>query len=460
MNNPTENNYDITLQFKEGATQNLGSFKRVFGLVKVKQLVRLIENLDLDSNPRNSKAGSITADIIESLERYPDIFPLMSKGLLISAMHFRALDRDRYQLKFEDKSIEGVLDGGHNLLAVGLYVLSEALSEAQVDKRIGATVIFADFKKLYKQYYAEIDSFLEDAKNKHILERYVPIELVVPASDSDEDLLAYRDALPLIQQARNNNAQLKKQTLADHGGIFEELKATIDPKLRDLVEWKTNDGGVVDVRDLIALSWLPLAQLDFDVHDKAKKRISPPSVQQLYSSKATVLNRYVEFMEAEEVGRTPVGEKYELHNDLVRSALKITASLPNLFEQVCEFAAKMYDKAGPKIKFRDLAVVEAANRRKEPSHKFSRAKATLLVPDGFVWPVISGFRALMVREADGALRWGADPVEFLHDNWEELAEAFNTIIETGAYDPQKVGKSKLSYDLFYAKIDAIFQRNK
>lgn len=339
MNN-NENNFDVNVKFEECVVQRIGSFQRVFGLVKVRQLIPLIEAVDLDSNPRNSKAGSITADIMESLERYPETFPLMSKGILLSALNFRSLERNRYQLRFEDKTIEGVLDGGHNLLAVGLYVLGEALSDASIKDKIPSRIIFSQFKELFRQYYTEVDAFLRDAKNDVMLDRYVPVELMLPASDTDIDRLAFRDALPLIQQARNNNAQLKDQTLADHAGIFEELKNAIDPTLRDQVEWKTNDGGVVDVRDLIALSWIPLSELDFDVYNRAGKRISPPSAPQLYSSKATVLNRYVEFMESDAVGRAPAGGKYELNNELVRSALNVTATMPDLFEQVCEIIAQ------------------------------------------------------------------------------------------------------------------------
>jgi len=460
MNHDFANHFDVTLKFDEAVVQKIGSFQRVFGLVRVKQLVQLIQATDLDSNPRNSKAGSITSDIMESLERYPDLFPLMSKGILLSAVNFRKAERDRYQLRFEDKAIEGVIDGGHNLLALGLYVLGEALSEATITERLGNRIIFSEFKSLFKQYFTEVDDFLRDPKNSAMLDRFVPVELLLPSSDSDSDRLAFRDSLPLIQQARNNNAQLKNQTLADHAGIFEELKKVIDPKLRELIEWKTNDGGVVDVRDLIALTWIILPELDFDAKDKSGKRVTPPSATQLYSGKATVLNRYVDFMESADVGRVPPGGKYELTNPLVGAALELASKLPSLFEQVCEKAEDMFNSSGPKAKFAALTVVEAANRKGVPTHKFSRTPAPIAVPEGFVWPVVAGFRALIERDEHGVLSWGTDPLVFLQDHWRELSEAFFSILESGQFDPQKVGKSKLSYELFYSKIDGIHAKIK
>ena len=460
MSTQTENQFDITLKFDEAVTQNIGCIQRVFGLVRVRQLVGLIQTVDLDSNPRNSRAGSITADIMESLERYPETFPVMSKGILISAVNFRKAERDRYQLRFEDKSVEGVLDGGHNLLALGLYVLGEALSEASVSEKLGSRVIFSEFKSLFKQYFTEVDTFLNDPKNSSMLERFVPVELLLPVSETDSDQLAFRDALPLIQQARNNNAQLKNQTLADHAGIFEELKKVTDPTVRDLIEWKTNDGGVVDVRDLIGLGWIVLPELDFDAKDKSGRRISPPAPTQLYSGKATVLNRYVDFMESPDVGYMPPGGKYELTNQLVSSALQLVSKLPNLYEQVCEVTEKMFDHSGSKTKFSSLTVVEAANKKGQPLHKFTRTKAPLSVPDGFVWPLVAGFRALIERDSSGVLSWGTDPVIFLHDHWEDLSAAFFSILESGQFDPQKVGKSKLSYELIYTKIDGIYAKSK
>lgn len=457
MNNP-EIDYDVTLKFEEGVTQTIGSFKRVFGLVPIRQLVRLINVVDLDSNPRNSRAGSITQDIMQSLERYPDTFPLMSKGILISAMNFRCLERNRYQLRFEDKGIEGVLDGGHNLLAVGLYILGEALASASIKSPVGARITFAEFKKLFQQHFEVIDEYLQDAKNNIRLDHFVPVELVIPASESDADRLAFRDNLPLIQQARNNNAQLKDQTLADHAGIFEELKRAVSPDLRTVIEWKSNDGGRIDVRELIALSWIPFSELDFDVLDSTGKRIAAPSPTQLYSSKATVLNRFVEFMEADSVGRMPVGEKYELSNERVRSAIKLTASLPNLFEQVSEFVAPIFDNADSKMKFADLDVIVAANKRGNARHKFTESPTDVAVPDGFVWPIITGFRALIEQDEDGDLYWGVDPVVFLHDHWRELSDSLFNVLESGQFDPQKVGKSKLSYDLFHARMEAIYRR--
>jgi hypothetical protein len=114
MSTRVNTNSDVTLKIEQCNSQIVGSARRLIGLVKLKQIVRVIEVLDLDANPRDSKLSSITNDIMDSLNHTPELFPLKSKGLLMAASVFRELDRDRFELTFADRDVEGVLDGGHN----------------------------------------------------------------------------------------------------------------------------------------------------------------------------------------------------------------------------------------------------------------------------------------------------------------------------------------------------------
>ncbi len=52
-----------------------------------------------------AKVGNITDEIVESLEKTPEIFHFKSKGLLLAAHVCEALDRKRYRLEFEDPDI-------------------------------------------------------------------------------------------------------------------------------------------------------------------------------------------------------------------------------------------------------------------------------------------------------------------------------------------------------------------
>ena len=55
------------IRLKQSAEQNIGNIKRVIGLMPARHMVELIDALDLDANPRNSKLGPVTEAIVLSL---------------------------------------------------------------------------------------------------------------------------------------------------------------------------------------------------------------------------------------------------------------------------------------------------------------------------------------------------------------------------------------------------------
>ena len=94
--------FEATLRFGHCGRQTIGSTYRLTGLVKLKQIVRLIEVLDLEANPRESRIGKITNDIIESLETTPNLFWVKSKGILLAATVYQELKDDRFEVSFEE----------------------------------------------------------------------------------------------------------------------------------------------------------------------------------------------------------------------------------------------------------------------------------------------------------------------------------------------------------------------
>ena len=121
----------IVIRLKQSYCQQIGKIKRVIGLMPASFITGLIDTLDLDANPRSSRLGGVTEAIQVSIRNdetstYEKLFPFKSKGILLAASQYEELDRGRYRLQFIDKSTEGILDGGHNTLAIGVYVLSQA----------------------------------------------------------------------------------------------------------------------------------------------------------------------------------------------------------------------------------------------------------------------------------------------------------------------------------------------
>jgi hypothetical protein len=117
----------VVLRFDENCTREKYGLQRIEGTATPDSIIRLLDIADLDANPREAKVGDVTDDIQDSLRRTVSLFPFKSKGMLLAASKCVSRERNRYELTFEDGDIEGILDGGHNALALGLHILEAAL---------------------------------------------------------------------------------------------------------------------------------------------------------------------------------------------------------------------------------------------------------------------------------------------------------------------------------------------
>lgn len=442
----------VILPFQQAIKQHIGPAARIVGLVRLKHFFDLIEFESLQANPRESKHSDITLEIEESLRSDFDIFSLLSKGVLIASTNAVELDRDhRYKLTFENRDIEGILDGGHNTLAIGRFILSQVLEMPSEKRELRAARDFQSYKKLYKKHFAEQEAFLKDPANAEIAEILIPVELLVPQSNSDFVVRDFIEVIPQVQEARNKNAQLTSKTWANHEGLFEELKKYVDVDLALNIEWKANAGGTIDVGNLLALAWIPLTVLmagtDEDFKSQEGKSIAALSPVQTYSSKAAVLNRYVDLLKSPQVGSfDPDTNKYVLNHEGVKSALKIVGDLPRLYEAVYDSLPTIYNQVG---KWRSLdAVSSEMSKNKTPLKKFTGTTAELYVPEGFIAPFIYAFRALL-EVRNGKVEWITDPFEFLSEKGTSFGQVYYEYLEDKGGDPQKVGKSNVSYSSLY-----------
>lgn len=61
----------ITLKVEYPETRSLDNIRRISGFIKVRGMIDLITELDLDANPRSAKRSSVTAEIIETIQKPP-----------------------------------------------------------------------------------------------------------------------------------------------------------------------------------------------------------------------------------------------------------------------------------------------------------------------------------------------------------------------------------------------------
>ena len=77
----------------------------------------------------------------------------------------------------------------------------------------------------------------------------------MPADLEDDDVVAeFSESSLDICAARNNNVELTLETRANKKGYYEELRRYLPKEIAARVVWKTNTGGDIKARDLVALA--------------------------------------------------------------------------------------------------------------------------------------------------------------------------------------------------------------
>jgi hypothetical protein len=444
-------NKSLTIKINQCSEQVVGPVRKFYGLLPPKSVVQLLDTDDLAANPRSAKKGSVTADIEDSLRTSVELFPAKSKGILLASSSYKVLDRDRYQLSFVEPETEGILDGGHNALAAGRHILREAgLSERDLNR----VKDWDDFRKTWTENRNAIGEIVD------VLDFEMPVEVQVPADMRDEEIVeTFRSSLLEIGAARNNNVQLSEETKANKKGFYDTFKEHLPASLAEAVEWKTNDGGRIKVRDIIALCWIGLSK--FDLPDDI--RVNP---NQIYRNKGVCVAAFNKLLEHEEVS-TPAegGYVHKLHNKSVKSAIQIAGVFPELYDMLYQEIPNAYNKSGGSfgkisaVKLYDPSKAAEKNPkylRSMPSTPFYQKGADYTCPDGFIVPLLYGLRALLKVDKDGLLAWKTNPQAFLSKYLVDIMKNYRLVIEMAGWDPQKVGKNISAYEFADSTVSAIF----
>jgi hypothetical protein len=432
---------ELLLRFEQVDRQIEGPVTRLVGFVRARNLLPLLDAADLEANPRQAKVGPVTADIIESIETTPELFPFKTKGVLVAAASCRELERRRFQLTFENNAIEGILDGGHNTLAIGLHILGLALGDPKALKKVKR---WPEFKEAWVEHREAVAKLRASAASGEggPLDFLVPIEVLVPTDPEDDVILdRFTSSLLEIGAARNNNVELTLETKANKKGYYDELRKALQPRIANRVEWKTNDGGDVKVRDLVALAWIPLSLAPLP------EGVSAPAATKIYSGKGDCAKAFDLLMSHESVSKATGGEyTHELHNTAIGSALAIAGQLPELYERINAAFPGAYNANGGS--FGLLRAVTAANNlRTKPTTPFLKQPRNYRYPDGLILPLVYGLKALIKADESGHLSWRTDPSAFLDVHLEEIVRKYRVLITAFAGDPQKIGKNEGSYAL-------------
>lgn len=428
---------------------SIAGIKRYTGFVRGRDLYPLFEHVSLDANPRAAKTGAVTSAIIESLSKTPELFPFKSKGILLGTSNYEALQRNRFELRFEDPASEGVLDGGHNMLAIGLFMLAAVVDE----RELARASLWEDMKSLWDEHRSELNDVREQ------FDFLVPVELLVP-SDADDERSVQQFEMSVLDicAARNNNAQLTQETKSNKLGFYNEIRERLDPEIAQRVEWKSNEwesseSKPIKVRDLLALSWIPLNKANESGLLPLDISVTP---QNIYRNKGECSKQFDKLMLHPSVSEPRDGPIHELTNDVVASCFDILADLPKLYDKIYADFPDAYNSNGFRFGSNTIVKIYDPTRREmakdksayvgtQPVTPFLSKPVYYRYPDGLIMPLVYGLKGLM-KIQDGRVIWATNPFKFLDSYFKDIAGAYRLVLDMARFDPQKLAKNQASHE--------------
>jgi len=447
----------FTVKFAEFVPIEGQLMQKITGTAKARSLVPLLSMKDvLAPNPRLPKIHSVTYSIMESIQNSPSLFQFKSKGILLGSTEYRELDRKRFVVSFND-IVEGLQDGGHNLLGLGMHILEHEAEFMPSDlKKIRRWEDFQEF--WFANESAILTAIRANVENDvSTLDFSFPLELLVPIRELDEiEEREYMDSLLSICAARNNNSELTNETVNNRQGIYEQHKKAM-PKYGDDVEWRTNDGGRIKVRDVVSVTWVALQKLDLPIkHGVTSVKI--------YSSKGDCSKQFGLLMKHKDVSSAEAGSIFELKNPGVGSAIAMSERLMDLFDLIYEKFPIAYNKVGSfgKIKpvrwYADGDSENPKTLKRQPVTPYGQRPVKYSYPPAFIYPIFCGLKALMMVDGNKII-WEVEPEEFIEDHLEEVVKTLKSLMEVAHYDPQTIGKMSAAYSLIEREIENVVSRN-
>lgn len=437
---------EVIVRIQDAARQKY-RLQKITGNIALASLIDLIQALNLDANPRLAKTGPVTQGIQESLTQDSETFQFMTKGILLAASDVEELERNRFRLRIEDPQLEGILDGGHNTLAAGRQILEDVLNaEMDVDSVeavLKSIKTWEDLKGAWDTYRVQLVKH-RDAVTKALM----PVEVIFPGEEVDAYEF-FQEQVLVINAARNNNAELTVETKSNKRGFYDEIRANLDSALVEEVEWKTNDGGRIKVRDLVALALVPLSVLPF----KSMRTVATnPTI--LFSSKGQCIQIYNDLLNEDGVVAEVKGNIIEVVDPTVKSALTLMKDMPRLFDLIYEKMPASYNAAGGK--FGKIDHVAMASDGKKCRTRYYRRPVQYTYGEGYIYPLVYALSSL-IKNDDGVLSWRTDPDKFITERLDEILKSFYSMIQGQNHDPAKVGKAGGAYNLAHGLFAAAYK---
>lgn len=318
--------------------------RRYYSVVPISEIPFAWSNW-LDVNARDSTAkGRVPQAIRRTLLDQPEWFAEYNRGLTLVASKIKWNNKTRnLTVEFKDRQYNGVLDGGHTLRVI-------------LDERVDDVV----------------------------QEGYCNVEIFVGLE---------QDEITNVVDARNTSKQVASKSLLNLEGRFDKLKEAIGPDKTELISWKENEEGAIDVREFIGM----LTALDADSFSGSSHPLKA------YSGKEACLKLF----------------ESDVKQQSYSKLRKIAPDILEIWDMIQYCLPEQYNSRNGG-RFGGLSGVKTLPANKKRELPFIGETTQYDIPTGYIYPLLASFRAMLIEES-GFWTWGKglDPLVLIEE--EELA---------------------------------------
>lgn len=334
------------------------------------------------------------------------------------------------------------MDGRHNAFALCRFI---------------ANVINDDNLKTWDdciRYYRNEDTFasLKVGYESHIgqLKFSIPIEVIAPVDKDEASIEYFSNHILEICSARNANVSLNEATKSNKEGLYEDLKRCLKGSYRENIAWRSGEPGTIKCDDIVALACLPLIKLHECGYFDDNPNIGILNRIAIYSQKSLCVKYYRNLMKDKSVSEQQLG-KYDLTDNAIRSGFELVDDIVRFFDKIYYHFPMVYNRNSGSFG-RITGVVQKENETGGYISKFTGPfntypkRSIYNYAYGFFYPIICALTSLMGFE-NGKLKWKINPLTINFED-EKVINNFAfyiDMVKQVQYDPQKVGKSSLSY---------------
>ena len=283
------------------------------------------------------------------------------------------------------------------------------------------TVTFEDF-----EIHGDVDgghTYKIILGNRDLLnpgQQYVKLEILTGIENIFQRLAA----------ARNTSIVVQDKSIAELEDRFELIKKAIESEpFKDQVGFRENDNGDIDVADILAL--LIMFQID-----RFPGMENFPIIA--YSGKKKCIDYYIE-------DHKKYGDSAD--NPYVKMR-PIIIDIFKLYDKIETNMNKLYRLKNTNGRYGAVKGVTSPKPGQTFYSKFYKNEMEFLTPNGFIYPILGAFRALVVEE-NGKYKWAKNPFLVLDNIGKDLVETTVERSRTLGNNPQSAGKDSGNWKTLY-----------